>query len=36
MVLHGLPAFTIVELHPVILSIFDFARVLERLGEELS
>ena len=35
-VFHGLPSLAIVKLHPVILSIFDLAGVLERLSEQLT
>ena len=35
-VFHGLPPFAIVKFHPVILSIFDLAGVLERLREQLA
>jgi hypothetical protein len=34
--LHYLPAFAVVELHPVILAVLDLASALERLGEELT
>lgn len=34
--LHGLPSFAVVELHPVIFPIFDLAGVLQRLGEQLA
>lgn len=34
--LHSLPSFAIIELHPIVLSIFDFAGVLERLSEQLT
>ena len=34
--LHGFPSLAIVQLHPVIFSIFDFASVLEGLSKEVS
>jgi hypothetical protein len=34
--LHGFPAFAVVQLHPVVLAVFNFARVLERLREEFA
>jgi hypothetical protein len=36
MVLHGLPPFAIIDLHPVVYAIFGFPSVLEGLGEELT
>lgn len=36
MCLHGFPALAVVELHPIVLAIFDFAGVLESLSEELA
>lgn len=35
MLLHRFPAFTVVELHPIVLSIFHFACVLQRLREKI-
>lgn len=32
-ILDGFPPTSAVELHPIIFSILDFARILERLGE---
>lgn len=36
MLLNGFPPFTIVQLHPIILSILNFTGVLQRLGEQIS
>lgn len=36
MFLNGLPPFAVVQLHPIIFSILDFSRVLQRLGEQVS
>ena len=33
---HGLPSSTIVEFHPIVLAIFNFASVLQSLSEEFS
>ena len=33
---HGFPAFAVIELHPVVFAVFDFAGVFERLGEEIA
>lgn len=33
---HYLPALSIVQLHPVVLPIFDFSSALKRLGKELA
>jgi hypothetical protein len=35
MLLDGFPATTAVELHPVILSIFNLTRVFQGLGEQI-
>jgi hypothetical protein len=34
--LHNLPALAVVQLHPVVLAVFDLASALERLGEQLT
>lgn len=35
MLLHRFPAFAVVQLHPIILSILNLARVLQSLGEQI-
>ena len=34
--LHGLPALAIIQLHPVVFPVFDFAGALESLSKELA
>ena len=34
--LHYLPTLSVVQLHPVVLAVFNFASALERLGEEFA
>jgi hypothetical protein len=34
--LDGLPSFAVVQLHPVVLSIFQLPGVLQRLGEQIA
>lgn len=34
--LHSLPALAVVELHPVVLTVLDFATVLECLSEQVA
>lgn len=34
--LHSLPAFTVVELHPVVLAVLDLTTVLECLSEQIA
>lgn len=35
MLFHCLPAFAIIQLHPVILSVFNLSGVLQGLGEQI-
>jgi len=32
---HGFPSLSVVQLHPIVFSIFDFSCVLESLGEQI-